>query len=138
MAQKCEKHGQIRDYCSFMWTNTLAISNSSFKVQILVVFPERVFIHRWPEIFITPLDNNKTHVSPICCIFTFIRGLSVKFQSFLHRRRGWNPSVFNKTPSRNSLHLPSNHVCSAYSVYGNIQNYNNKLIITLNCIFQTS
>ena len=31
LAQKCEKHAKWRicDYCSFMWTNTLAISTSS-------------------------------------------------------------------------------------------------------------
>ena len=41
-----KKHAKwrLRDYCSFMWTNTLAISTSSFKVQIHVVFPERVFV----------------------------------------------------------------------------------------------
>ena len=30
---------------------------------------------------------------------------------------------------------PYNHVCSAYSVYGNILNYNNNQLITLNCVF---
>ena len=58
----------------------------------------------------------------------WLRGLSVMFESFLHRRRELNHSVFNKTLSRNSLHLPSSHVHSAYSVYGNIRNYNNNYI----------
>ena len=31
-------------------------------------------------------DTNKTHVSPVCWIFTFIMGLSVMFQSFLPRK----------------------------------------------------
>ena len=68
LAQKCGKHAKwrIRDYCNFMWTNTLAISTSSFKVQILVVFQERVFIQRRSESFNGEVTLNKTRKFPHC------------------------------------------------------------------------